>query len=344
MKDELNSGLIMSIELWGTFSVRDHLAPRAFVADVLLYDRVVVPTLPEKADPSKWPKSWDLARQQVLLAELGDLAVTIPWTEERRKQWQDRFDADAPSERAAAKGEAANWVQQDAAYAATRMLLADYANRVVDDAMVRKLTALRKARPGARLEAVTAYPSFAAFEHDVPVAPSPKSKEAAATSLTQVFGWEFFVPEDAETGEAADLRLLRKAKRLAETAEFIELRALFYGWWQDVTSAGLSVEEARADMECRYAAYRDIMKKQEWKHRGRFALKVANAFSGGLAEVASHAASATAETLLGSAEIAGDSLLKDVAVEPRLKAAAMFHDARRRLGWKRALGESAKSG
>lgn len=333
----------MIIELWGTFSVRDHLAPRAFVADVLLYDRVVVPTLPEDADPSGWPKSWGLARQQVLLAELGDLAVTIPWTEERRKQWQARFDADSSIERAAAKGEAAKWVQQDAAYAATRMLLADYANKVVDDAMVRKLTALRKARPGAKVEAVTAYPSFAAFEQDVPVAPFKKSDEGIATSLTQVFGWEFFVPEDAEAGEVADLKLLRKAKRLAETAEFTELRAHFYGWWDDVTNAGLSVAEVRADMESRYAAYRDIMKKQEWKHRGRFALKVANALSGGLAEVASNAASATAETLLGSAEIAGDSLLKDESVQPRLRAAAMFHDARRRLGWKPPTGKSGRS-
>src|SRR4029077_4914800 len=106
----------------------------------------------------------------------------------------------------------------------------------------------------------------------------------------------------------------------------------FYGWRKDVADAGMSVEEAGGDMENRYAAYRDIMHKQEWKDTGRFALKVLNAFSGGLAEVATHAVSATAETLLGSAEIAGDSLLKDAAVEPRLKAAAMLHDARRRLG------------
>jgi hypothetical protein len=28
----------MSTEAWGTFSVQDHLAERAFIADVLLYD------------------------------------------------------------------------------------------------------------------------------------------------------------------------------------------------------------------------------------------------------------------------------------------------------------------
>jgi hypothetical protein len=82
----------MSIELWGTFSVRDHLEPRAFVADVLLYDRLVIPTLPDKHEESEWPKSWNLAKQRSLLGDLGDLAIPIPWDENRRKAWQDRFD------------------------------------------------------------------------------------------------------------------------------------------------------------------------------------------------------------------------------------------------------------
>jgi hypothetical protein len=34
------------IELWGTFSVKDHLRERAFVAEVLLYDRLVIPRPP----------------------------------------------------------------------------------------------------------------------------------------------------------------------------------------------------------------------------------------------------------------------------------------------------------
>jgi hypothetical protein len=31
------------METWGTFSVTDHLGRRAFVADVILYDRLVIP-------------------------------------------------------------------------------------------------------------------------------------------------------------------------------------------------------------------------------------------------------------------------------------------------------------
>jgi hypothetical protein len=63
----------MAIELWGTFSVRDHLVDRAFVADVLLYDRLVLPTLPEQTPENEWPESWNLAKQKTLLRDLGTL-------------------------------------------------------------------------------------------------------------------------------------------------------------------------------------------------------------------------------------------------------------------------------
>jgi hypothetical protein len=48
----------MTIELWGTFSVRDHLVSRAFVADVLLYDQLVIPTMPENDDEREHGLLW----------------------------------------------------------------------------------------------------------------------------------------------------------------------------------------------------------------------------------------------------------------------------------------------
>jgi hypothetical protein len=48
-------------EVWATYSVRDHLAPKAFVADVMLYDRLVIP-VPAENDESHWAE-WDVARQ-----------------------------------------------------------------------------------------------------------------------------------------------------------------------------------------------------------------------------------------------------------------------------------------
>ena len=43
-------------EMWGTFSVDDHLRRRAFVAEMVLYDRLVVPVPP--TDDGEELRAW----------------------------------------------------------------------------------------------------------------------------------------------------------------------------------------------------------------------------------------------------------------------------------------------
>src|SRR4051794_5790277 len=57
-------------ELWGTFSVRDHCEERPFVADVMLYDRLIVPVPSDSTEWERWQhpdQDWDPARQKRLL-------------------------------------------------------------------------------------------------------------------------------------------------------------------------------------------------------------------------------------------------------------------------------------
>lgn len=71
-------------ELWGVFSVADHLRRRSFVADVLIYDRLIVPVPAEREGElwRKWERRWDPARQAELLgvieAELPGLVRRVP--------------------------------------------------------------------------------------------------------------------------------------------------------------------------------------------------------------------------------------------------------------------------
>jgi hypothetical protein len=60
----------MSRERWGTFSVADHLRPRAFVADVLLYDRLVVPYPPTAEERARWSERERQWRPDLLDAKL----------------------------------------------------------------------------------------------------------------------------------------------------------------------------------------------------------------------------------------------------------------------------------
>ena len=53
----------LQAETWGTYSVRDHCRRRPFVADVLLYDRLVIPCPPDEYEAERWEsKDWQPER------------------------------------------------------------------------------------------------------------------------------------------------------------------------------------------------------------------------------------------------------------------------------------------
>jgi hypothetical protein len=70
----------MSKQLWGAFSVTDHCEPRAFVAEVMLYDRLVIPVPPDEAERERWHENGrDPDLLERLLAILGGRAQPIKW-------------------------------------------------------------------------------------------------------------------------------------------------------------------------------------------------------------------------------------------------------------------------
>src|SRR4051794_35765125 len=78
--------------LWATFSVADHKRKRPFVADVLLYDRLVVPIAAGEDERDRWRRLHrDPDRQERLLDIMGDLALRVPWSLQRHQQWAERY-------------------------------------------------------------------------------------------------------------------------------------------------------------------------------------------------------------------------------------------------------------
>src|SRR5713226_10486902 len=79
--------------LWGTMSVLDHTRPRPFFAEILLYDKIVVP-VPIPDDDADWARWATLGRRPERQRELldilgrGDHALEIPWTEELRDKFE----------------------------------------------------------------------------------------------------------------------------------------------------------------------------------------------------------------------------------------------------------------
>ena len=255
---------------------------------------MVIPTKPDGQDPAEWPKDWDLARQQELLDVLGDLAVPIPWTQDIRADWKKNYEDALGKDRRRGKSDAI-WrvgfdverVQErpdDFHLHVSRMLLADYANEVADSRLFDRLRATVKARPGAKVEAVAAYQNYDNFQADVHFADRNDAGGHKLIAPTAIFGWDFVVPEREEEGTKEDLKLLKKAVKMASTGEFIELRSGLNDWLSDVSvgisKGALTPAEARADMEKRVADYQKFMKGQQWKKTVKRAVKLGLAFAG----------------------------------------------------------------
>jgi hypothetical protein len=342
----------VSTDLWGTFAVKDHLVERAFIADALLYDRLVIPTKPANPGGHKWPSSWDLVRQQEILKTLGDLAIPIPWDDRKRGFWQEKLDGSARGERAIARTEFAGDVSADLndiadaearGYEATRRVLEDYVSgNYADDELVRKVRATRKAKPGSRVEVVSAYTTYNAFVADFQFtgarqdAGAAKEQRSNYSAPPTLFGWRFFIPDSADHGMVADLKLLEKTVQFAKRSDTIAARDEFYKWLNDVTENRLPAEEARADMEKRIAAFHDIVRSNFAKCAVRYAVKVVDLVAGHF--FVNDLANAASELLLGSADILADEKLRRAQTPPNLKVAALFHDARAHFGWRPPAG------
>ena len=98
----------MRIQQWGTFSVKDHLKARPFVAEVLLFDKLVIPRpatqkelsveggAPQVEDQMhRWRRAqWYPDEQRVSLDILGEfgLAIEVPWGGHAENDWKRLYD------------------------------------------------------------------------------------------------------------------------------------------------------------------------------------------------------------------------------------------------------------
>lgn len=85
----------MAIERWGTLSVADHNDLSALVANVLLYDRLVIPMYTESDDRDEleyWDeKNWNPIAQLARRKQLVELAIECAWDKTRRQSYTDRY-------------------------------------------------------------------------------------------------------------------------------------------------------------------------------------------------------------------------------------------------------------
>jgi hypothetical protein len=326
-------------ELWGTFSVRDHVRSRAFVAEVLLYDRLVIPVPPENDDAEyeRWRQQrWKPERQRRLINILGErnLVVQIPWDQGHQGQWEKLYRSQNSRKRGQARMASAELAAVDAghvkesrsgswAYKATRLILTDVPER--DSAYYEKL-------PGVDVEAVAAYPSYPSFAREVPVR-HPARKVDEERQYVGLFGWDFVVPED---DRSSDEKLLEKAAKLASRSDFKEKRADFHEWRRRVIAGGFDHKSALAELEKRLKRYQAAARTKQLRGRVKTTLAVIGIAADVAALLFPPAGIPGKGLLLGAAALAADKSFAERTPDRQAQVAAMCYDAReylRRRWW-----------
>lgn len=327
--------------LWATFSVADHRGKRPFIADVLLYDRLIVPTPDGESERERWRTlGRDPDRQQSLLTIMGDLAIGVPWSLRHHEQWAGRYkQATAAADvEVAVRDDVAQAVAfdmsnvtlarrnavaaepkpdapdpDDPAFLMTRMVLADEFGSRKDRALVAGIPRVDE------VETVVAYGSYRDFKSD-----RGMLAHEAVPGSTPVFtfGWSFFVPQSSDR---TDDDLLREAVELAKSDEILAWRAAVQRWRRNSILKGESDAEAMKQLEEHIAEYRKAARKRKIQIRSRWGLAVATALAGSAAVLAPPVGIPAALFGMGS-------LLPSREIPKRLEAAAMFHEARRRFG------------
>lgn len=262
---------------WGTFSVVDHLLARPFVADVLLYDQLVIPVPADGNDRERWEKiGRNPSRLDACLKILGPLAQHATWGAPQHEMFKTRF---AATQAVAFDTSTLAGIQTqggDPLYV-TRMLLAkEFLPKLPSDV--------------TSVLAVAAYPSRSACQKEIPFSllqtPSSQVTQARRERLGYLLRYRFLVPSgDGRT----DMDLLREAVDLAADDDFQTKRAVIHRWQEDIISQGISDDRAIREMEHFLKDYTKYMQGKIRKGRWRWAHMLASAGLGlglGVAAVA----------------------------------------------------------
>jgi hypothetical protein len=318
----------VSWRLWGCYSVRDHLEPRAFVADLLLYDRLVVP-VPTEDDLARWQKRWDPARQKKLLDIAAPFVERVPWDEGLRDEYASEYspaiaasEIDSISRRAAGLD----------AYELTRRLITE---RIRGEVL--------RAEPNGDIRAVAVYAqpdrfdrewtvisTFPFFRRATHVEPGrlrevgeilpPDLQQLAKLVVTRLV-----VPDDGRD----DVEVLQRTVELISRDDVAQRRADFQAVMARLHATGLRDETIVGEIEDLLAAFNASVKNHTKAQRSRAALQLTAAAEGAAGLWAPPIAAAAGPTVAF-----GEALIQrrwDQAAPYEANAVSLLAEAQRAL-------------
>jgi hypothetical protein len=308
----------MGIERWGAFSVVDHRDARKLAADVLLYDRLILPK-PPAWDRERWRlKDWDPDGLDRRLEQLGDRAIPATWDLERQKQWEEKFSALKDDAR-----------DINAALHMTRRVLAEHG---------------RDYRPPgvAAVEVISAYQSEDDFVELGPGNP----ERPAHSQLDFLIAQRLVVPDDEDSERA-----LTRALELCRDDTYVRRRRCFHDWQRQTLSHGTLPADAAEELSQLVHEYNEYVRKAQGSFRVETAMLVGGLSVAALAAFAGVAPAMVAGIGIGALKGVQVVSIGNAAVGAVLQIArhvrnrkqpdsgardftgAMFHQIEADLGW-----------
>ncbi len=305
-------------QIWGTVSVQDHLRPQAFVAELLLFETLVVPRPPSGAT---WPAEWDAAQQERVLGWLPpDRVMDVPWDETQHDAFEQKKLANGAQMDIENLQATPGFAQardrrdfEDPLFHMTRMVLQDH----VDKARNRRLLA---GVPKADVAVIPAYNGPKAF----------RSATDGHERLFRAFNWEFLVPHDetADGKRRSHQDLIKAALDLCAMPEVQAHRTALRVWTSAEALRGTTVPQAQERMEALIADYAKAIAATKLPMRVKWGAGIAE-FLGAAAAIAVNPAFALLGPAIKLGEIAAQPALDRKATVPEaVKPAALIHDAR----------------
>ena len=296
----------MSRQVWGTFSVKDHCDPGAFVSEVMLYDRLVIPVPPDDKERERWTKErWQPDRLDKLVSILGERAYTVPWNDRRQESWKSRFEA----------GKGLAQATGDWAFSATRDELTA--------GLPRNITGI---------QAIANYTSMADLEKELALKEAPDMLLYGGTAVA-ILGHEFLVPEDPKWSYED---LLREAVELSSDPAFRRKRSSFWRWQREfMDDKGITdqsaIQDAIDEMQDLLEDEKAVIRKKNIKTGAQFAFLVSSITLGMLATPL--APIAIGGAFLSVGKFVADKLLEDPARDSD-KPVSLLRDIRKHFGWR----------
>jgi hypothetical protein len=317
-------------ELWGTFSVWDHVQPGAFLAEVVMYDRLVIPVPPNpdqaqtpedhafaREQWTRWERAgWQPERMRALLDVVRPVAEPIEWDREHHEQWQQEYAE-----------------YESGSPAAANLVARIMAGRVTAQVLLRHLPA-----KAAGAVAVAPFTSLDDLKRELGITDNDGlvRRQAASRGLpdsmvSAVVGREFLVPSDPDRDE---FYLLREAVDLVQQQDYRMARAAFHAAMLSFADAGRtdfdSVRTAVEAMETQLATLDQLARRRRVWNALRRAFFFAQVATDLAAAPINPVAAGRAAISIG--QFTTTELLANPA-DPNQPgpAGALLHDAQRKL-------------